>query len=470
VADRVRLVLLALLAGALAVVMVAGAAAADEAPSEGPSETPTATPSATPTETPSETPSGSPSATPSPTQTPSPTPTPTPTPTATLTSSTGGAVTVDDATFRWGVNNESNNKAFAPRTFNFFSAGLLPDPGQGGVTIKQSQWQASAGNARIEKWDGATWQPATWAGLGTDSSGAPLTSPTEGRFSNHTFVLSGGVGTVDTGAGTAHVAWDADVTVLYYSGMSFFHLSDPVLDVAGGRGTVTAVLHGYRSSQSDQGVWEEVPARRVVLADLPAVDLADVAGFVATPAYAGVLVTGVPQVTSGAAAGSFPQSFVDYLGELGAAAFWYSSGASTDPYKVALPLSVSYGASAPVVVPAPADEPTADTSPDVADPTAVPPPTARPVPVPQAAPAPVPVPRAAPAALAPASGDLALLARPATDVRLAAAGVPRPPTTATDRLWWVGGGLLLAAGLLLLVPVPTPVRDATRVAPERKPR
>jgi hypothetical protein len=330
---------------------------------------------------------------------------------------------------------------------------LLPDPGQGGVAIKQAQWQAASGSTRIEKWNGSAWQPATWAGLSTDSSGAPLISPTEGRFSNHTFVMAGGRGTVDPAAGTARIAWDADVTLLYYSGMSFFHLSDPVLDVAAGRGTVTALLHGFRSSQSDQGVWEEVASRRVVIADLPAVDVTGERGLVTTPAYAGVLVSGVPQVTGGAGAGSFPQSFVDYLGELGAAAFWYSSGASTDPYKVALPLSVSYDASVPVVVPQPSDQPGADDSTEVADPTAVPPPTSRPVPVPRAVPLPVAALGPVPLAGAPVAADGApLLARPSTEVRLSAASADLATASSSDRLWWLGGGLLLATAFVLLVP------------------
>jgi len=186
-----------------------------------------------------------------------------------------------------------------------------------------------------------------------------------------------------------------------------------------------------------------------------------------------VLVTGVPQVTSGSAAGSFPQSFVDYVGELGAAAFWYSSGASTDPFKVALPLTVSYDASAPVAAPQPSGDPTADDDqPEVAEPTAVDPPTSRPVPVTPALSVPgLVAPAAAPAGVPPAAGLAAVLARPATDVRLTSAAVPEGTSTgAAEPLWWAGGALLLAAALVLLVPVPTPARDATGVAPERKPR
>jgi hypothetical protein len=425
--ERLRLVALTLLAGALAVLMVAGAAAADD-------DVPTPSDDPTPTESPSETP------TPAPTE--------------------SGAVTVDDAVLRWSLNNESNNKAFAPNTYNFFSAGLLPDPGQGGVTIKEAQWRQATGNTSIEKWDGSSWRPATWAGLKTDSAGVALTSPTEGRFSNHAFVMRGGTGTVDVAAGTASVAWDADVTVLYYSGMSFFHVTDPVLQVVDGRGTLTAVLHGYASSQENPDVWAEVAGSRVTIATLPSIDLSDALGFVATPAYSGVVVTGVPQVTTGPDAGAFPQSFIAYLDQLGAAAFWYSSGASTDPYKKALPLSVSYDASAPVVVPEPSDQDLAWSAPPVPEPTAVPPPSVTSPPVVRGVAAPVAMPP--PAVVPPRTtvvADAALiLSRPATDLRLAAApAAPEPAVVAsTTRLWWLGGGLLLAAGLVLLVPVPSP--------------
>ena len=108
------------------------------------------------------------------------------------------ATPVAGATLRWGVNNESSNRAFAPGTFNFFSAGVLPDPGRGGVQITQAQWQQSAG-AVVGRRSGTARPggPATWAGLSTDSSGAPLGTPTAGTFSNHTFVFAGGTGTVD---------------------------------------------------------------------------------------------------------------------------------------------------------------------------------------------------------------------------------------------------------------------------------
>ena len=177
------------------------------------------------------------------------------------------------------MSNEANNRAFAPGTFNFFSAGVLPDPGRGGVQIRPDQWHQRTGAVAVEKWDGSAWRPATWAGLGTDSQGAPLGAPGDGTFSNHTFVFGAGTGTVDPAAGTAHLAWDGDVSVLFYSGMSFFVLSDPALDVTGGRGELTGTLSGYASSQDNPDMWSPVPPQRVTLATLPQVDLSSEHGL-----------------------------------------------------------------------------------------------------------------------------------------------------------------------------------------------
>ena len=60
---------------------------------------------------------------------------------------------VDDAVLTWGLNDESNNKAFAPGTFNFMSAGAVPDPGRGGQSIvAPGVWRGTATRA----WRAAT--------------------------------------------------------------------------------------------------------------------------------------------------------------------------------------------------------------------------------------------------------------------------------------------------------------------------
>lgn len=367
------------------------------------------------------------------------------------------AVQVDDATMRWGINNETSNRAFAPNTFNFLSAGKVPDPGHGGDTIDRADWSQRSGNVAIQKWDGSAWRAATWAGLSTDRAGNPLGSPTSGTFSGHTFLLSAGVGSVDAEAGTAHITWDADLTVLYYSGMSFFYLSDPVLDVAGGVGTLTATVSGFASSVSDPTSWAPVAPRTVTVADLIDVDLTAPDGFVATPTYRGVQVTGVPQVLGGADAGSFPQTWVDMMDDLGTAAFWYSSGASTDAFKVPLALTVAYDAATPVVDPTPSAAPTK--KPIVNQVKELPTPTAtvtRTVTAP-AAPIAAPQVQSPPVAATPSAAALAPVRQPDTQVALASsAASDRHRSSALP--WWIGSVCLFVAALILLVPSPNPRR------------
>ncbi|KQW45202.1 hypothetical protein ASC77_20740 [Nocardioides sp. Root1257] len=370
---------------------------------------------------------------------------------------TTGPTELDGVSLRWGLNDESSNRAFAPRTYNFFSAGRVPDPGKGGTTLPRDRWHQSTGDVEIEKWSGSAWKPATWAGLTTDSNGAALGSPTAGTFSKHRFVFGAGAGTADVAAGTAHVAWDGDVTVLYYSGMSFFTISDPVLDVADGRGTVTATVSGYASSVDDPTSWAPVPAAQVTLADLPDVTL-DEDGLTAAPAYLGVTVSGAGQAAGGASFGSFPQTFVDYMKRLGTAAFWLSSGASTDAFKVPLPLTVAFTSAEEEVEPTPSVAPTKQPI----DNPVVPPPvtvtvTAAPVPVAPIAPPVAPTLPAVPTSSAAALGATLPSAAQLVAAPLTSTDAVEPESDATW-IWWLGGGLLLVAALTLLVPVGRPRR------------
>lgn len=250
------------------------------------------------------------------------------------------------ATFRWGVNNESSNSAFAPGTVNFFSAGKVADTGGHGTTLPESSWKQSEGNVAIEKQQAdGSFAPATWAGLKTSPTGAPLGAPTTKAFSNHQVVLSQGIGQVDPGSDNADIQWDGDFTVAYYSGMTFYYVSDPRLVVANGVGTLTATLGGYGTDMEDMSTWVPLSDTVVTLATLPSVDVT-AGGLVATPAYEGVRVDipagGVEQKTSEAGWGSFPQSFVDFQALTGQAAYWYSSGGSVDANKVALPVTVCF--------------------------------------------------------------------------------------------------------------------------------
>lgn len=363
---------------------------------------------------------------------------------ATVAATPRPAFTVSDAQLRWGFNNESNNRAFAPGTFNFFSAGKIANPGRGGVTLKESGWDASTGDVRIEKFSASSssWSLATWAGLRTDSTGAAMAG-TNGPFSNHEVVVDGGTGTVDPDAGTATIRWTGSFTVLYYSGYSFFYVTDPELTVKDGVGTLTATLSGYGSSMTDLDRWEAIePVDDVVLARLGAVDLDDGRGFDATPAYRGVEVDlpagQTQQVRSGDAWGSFPQSFIDYQVSSGSGSYWYASGGSTDAHKVALPVTVSYSADEPVETDDPPTTGGGTTTPtnDAVD---------RPAQTPAAPPAVTSPPIDAPVTSAAVRADAGLTRVQPMSTVLGAAPPPEGPRT---RPVWILGGALLGAAVV----------------------
>lgn len=362
------------------------------------------------------------------------------------------SVAVDGAVLRWGMSNEANNAAHAPGTYNFFSAGRVPDPGRGNVQLPPAAWSQSAGAVAIEKWDGTRYRPATWDGLSRDPDGVPITGPSSGRYSGHQFVFSGGTGTVDRVAGTARISWVGTVSVLAYSGYSFFYLSDPVLEVADGSGVLTGTLSGFGASREEPDRWQEIAPVPVTLADLPLVDLADAAGFRALPAYDGVAVSvgGAPYT------GAFPQSFLDFCDLLGTAAFWHDTGSSTDPAKKALPLSVSYDAGDPLgpiepeeQTPAPPIENQAPARPVEVVRTITRTLAAEPTTPAAGAPAPTP----APGPSVPQAEALSMTA----PVALVSAGTD--PAPSGSWLWWLGG-VFLAAALVVTRPLlrttPTP--------------
>jgi hypothetical protein len=450
-----------LLALALPSAVLLGSAAAD--PSETPSatESPTASPSATVTETPTATVTTTVTASPAPT----------------------GPFSVDDAQLRWGLNDESNNAAFAPGTFNFLSAGEVADPGAGGTTLpstgtgatwsngRPAGWAARSGEVRIEKRQaGGGYALATFAGTSTDAAGTRLTT-SGGRFSDHQVVIDGGTGTVDPTAGTASVAWDGTFTVLYYSGMTFFTVSDPELRVTPTTAQLVGTVSGYASDMVDQTKWQKVPGQEVVLADLPRgqLQLPAEGGFSATPAYLGVRYDapagGVEQVRSGPSWGAFPSSYLDFMTKAGAAAYWYSSGGSADPHKVAKPITISYSAGDPITVPADPDEakgghgtkPTKTPSTSVAPEPPSPSATATASPSATAQPAGPALPDQSAGALGPPAAIPAAVAAQTFDPRLPGVPVVTALTSpaASEATssghpweWWAGSLLLLGAAAL----------------------
>ncbi|MCS5722694.1 fibronectin type III domain-containing protein [Herbiconiux sp. CPCC 203407] len=265
----------------------------------------------------------------------------------TITPVVADKIALENAVLRWGLNDEANNGAYFGGC-NYLSAGRTPDPG-GSVIFTEAQYSSRAGNVTIEKPDASgRFVQASFATRCLDRDGETLTSGTSSPYGGNQFVMSGGTGEVDRATGSATLRWQGDVTVAYYGGMTFWYLSNPVLTVENGVGTLTATTGGFGTDMDDLTKWQPLPERSVTLATFSGVQVgAD--GFTVNPDYRGVraaLPAGqTPQTTSGPDWGSFPQSFVEFQMETGQAAYWYSSGGIADGAKPATAAVVGYDAS-----------------------------------------------------------------------------------------------------------------------------
>ncbi|EYT56956.1 hypothetical protein H483_0116365 [Dietzia sp. UCD-THP] len=267
------------------------------------------------------------------------------------------AVELTDAEFRWGLSRQSSGPSHGPG-LNFLSAGDSSAALAGaGATITEQTWRATSGHVTIEKRsaNGGT-ATATWAGTQTDQAGTPIRDASSSRYSGLEMVFGKGTGTVDAASGTAEIRWKGTASVLYYSGLVFLSLTDPVLTVTPTKATVTATLGGRRSSQDNPEVSTPMPSRTVVLANLPRnrVELGGKKGFSVTPEYLGVTYSAQtgenPQTRDGAHWGAFPREFVDFAADAGSGGFWYSTGTS-DNTKPALPIAVSWNSDDPEEMP-----------------------------------------------------------------------------------------------------------------------
>ncbi|WP_420113221.1 hypothetical protein [Pseudactinotalea sp.] len=264
------------------------------------------------------------------------------------TTASAAEVDVDDVTFTWSINDESGGGAYFGGC-NFLVAGAAGDAGGSRLwTEADGFYSAQEGNVSIRKPDSAGgWVTPTWSTKCLNAAGTAVTTQA-GSTTGNEVVFAGGVGTVDVAAGTAEVAWDGDLTIVFYGGMTYWTVSDPTLTVASdGTGTITGTASGYGADMYDPSLWVELTPREITLATLAGVSLAE-DGFSVTPTYLGVEIeveAGGPsgaQVRTGANWGGFPQSWVDFNVETGQAAYWYSSGGAADPKKPTNPLSIAW--------------------------------------------------------------------------------------------------------------------------------
>lgn len=253
--------------------------------------------------------------------------------------------TVNDVTLTWGLNLESGAGAFQPGACNFLSAGKAGNSGSSRAwTQEDGFYKAADGNVSILK-DGPnsssiapTWDTKCQTGAGTAVS--PVGTA---NVSNNKVVLSKGSGSVDPASGEATISWKGSFTSVFYSGLTYWTATDPVLTVkTDGTATLKASGSGYQADMNDASTWVPIAPQIITLANLKGVTI-DSDGFSVTPEYKGVAApTSVSQVKEGANWGSFPADFIDFQGKTGTQSYWYSSGGSADARKVATPLNVGW--------------------------------------------------------------------------------------------------------------------------------
>lgn len=256
-----------------------------------------------------------------------------------------GLTNLDDAVFRWGINNESNNGAFYGGC-NFLVAGKVPDIGAPGL-LSEGRYTASDGNVSIVKpnLDGV-YSQANWGNKCLTRSGQTVTSNVTSAFTDSQVMITGGTGTVDPSTNSANIHWSGDFTVVYYGGLTFWYASNPTLSIVNGVGTVTATASGFGTDMYDEAKWVALTPRTITLATISGVQM-NSTGLTALTAYLGVGVeseTPQPDQTDVNRAfwGSFPQDFVDFQKETGQLSYWYTSNGLQDRAKIALPIHIGY--------------------------------------------------------------------------------------------------------------------------------
>lgn len=260
-------------------------------------------------------------------------------------------VAVDGVELTWGLSDEAGGGAYFGGC-NFLSAGAAGNAGSSRVWAEDDGFYRTVdGNVTVEKPDAeGTYAQPTWATKCQNPSGTAVSAASTANVSKNRVRFAAGSGTVDLVAGTASIAWDGDVTVAFYGGMTYWTASDPELTVGSdGTGTLTATASGFAADMADPDTWVPITPEKVTLATLAGVEV-DSDGFTVTPDYLGVEVDATtPQTRTGAAWGSFPQDFVDFQQLTGQSSYWYSSGGSRDAAKPAAPLDVTWAAWSPQI-------------------------------------------------------------------------------------------------------------------------
>ncbi|OFS27562.1 cell surface protein, partial [Brevibacterium sp. HMSC07C04] len=141
---------------------------------------------------------------------------------------------------------------------------------------------------------------------------------------------------------------EGSFTLVYYSGYTYWSVSDPKLEVKNGKGKLTGTFSGYGTDMEDLSKWEKLNPVEGTIADFEnnTVEL-DENGFTVTPDYEGIDSGQPDQNKEKDGWGSFPRSWVDYNVQTGQTQYWYTSGGAADPRKKPTALTVKYTAEEP---------------------------------------------------------------------------------------------------------------------------
>ena len=265
-------------------------------------------------------------------------------------------VNVSDAVFSWGINAESGAGAFAPGTCNFLSAGVSGNAGQSSPWSKEDAeakklFSPEEGKVKILRptADGGT-QPITWDNKCQTPEGERVNTwnGENAKRSGNFVEISGGKGTIDPETNSGTIQWEGSFTVVYYSGYTYWSVSNPKLEVNNGKGKITGTFSGYGTDMADLSKWEKLKPVEGTIADFKnnKVEL-DENGFTVTPDYEGVDSGQPDQNKEKDGWGSFPKSWVDFNVQTGQTQYWYTSGGAADPRKKPTEITVEYTAEEP---------------------------------------------------------------------------------------------------------------------------
>ena len=265
-------------------------------------------------------------------------------------------LSVTNAELKWGINLETRGRTYFGAC-NFAMAGW---PGQDGNAKDATPWEqrgsglyhATAGNVSVVDAKGVA---VPFAGRCADPAGKPLQSEPTATFTDHQIRLTKGTGKVDLATGQGQIAWQGTVTVVFYDGLVYFWLRNPVLNLSkGGTASLTATVGGYGSDRNDATKWIAFKERTVVVAQGKAALQA--AGAELRPTYKDVVLPLVKDQALGALStnpGAWPAGFVDFQTITGLSQYWYSTGNNHDYRKPPDPLYVSWDAAKSIAPPPP---------------------------------------------------------------------------------------------------------------------